>query len=446
MDESRRQFMKLSAALAGAGATTGLAGCSQLPFDVGGGPLGGGSNAFYRDWLYVPDEFSDDQEHYSFTAYRPSNWAEAEDELNSDLFDRSESAVQSALDGTDLDFDEVDTYMRFDGQSVSIATGEYDPETVREELGDNDFEEEEELDSGYTIHLGPNGERAIGVSGDALIVVSDVPQERSAEDSIGSGSLPDEEAQENLREISPGEVARGTMNGDDPEDSAREGNYEPVTFQGTAGEEVQITMRSRNGDTRLQLLNPDGEEVAENDDNFEVDGSLNSRITHTLEASGEYTIVATSFSSFASFEYTLELLVLYSPEALVDAVATVAGTQTEDTELYEEDVDAAADLFDNLGGGDLVFGYTREAVDEDDPEAGRFDEMVARGSSVTFNGETSSIQAVIIYDGEDDYDEGDLEDWVDEADQWDDVDDVSYSQNGRAGIISGTIDTDDIGN
>lgn len=65
------------------------------------------------------------------------------------------------------------------------------------------------------------------------------------------------------------------------------------TFSGTAGQAVTITMTSPEFDTVLVLRDSSNQDVAFNDDYAR---SLNSTIVTTLPATGEYTVVARSFS------------------------------------------------------------------------------------------------------------------------------------------------------
>lgn len=80
----------------------------------------------------------------------------------------------------------------------------------------------------------------------------------------------------------------------------------PVTFEGSAGDTVQITQRSDAFDTYLVIEAPDGTVVAENDDGEGV-SRFNSRLTTTLDQTGEYTIWAGSFAGDATGEFTLTL-------------------------------------------------------------------------------------------------------------------------------------------
>jgi len=127
-------------------------------------------------------------------------------------------------------------------------------------------------------------------------------------------------------------------------------------------------------------------------------------------------------------------------EAIVDA-------KTGSEDRYGDDSDDMSTLIGALGGGSLVTGRTMEEPDDDNPENGTFDHMVAMGSRDKINGESTDRKWVVVYDDEDDVDTDDLEEWVEENDgndgTFDDVDDVSYNKNGRKGIITGTMDTDD---
>ncbi|NJO41808.1 MAG: tetratricopeptide repeat protein [Cyanobacteria bacterium CRU_2_1] len=76
-----------------------------------------------------------------------------------------------------------------------------------------------------------------------------------------------------------------------------QGSLQPMqhehTFSGTKGQSVTISMISAEFDTFLALIDPDGQELAINDDYAR---SLNSTIVVTLPKDGTYKIVARSFS------------------------------------------------------------------------------------------------------------------------------------------------------
>jgi hypothetical protein len=116
-------------------------------------------------------------------------------------------------------------------------------------------------------------------------------------------SVTESEALPDLRSISVGQTRTGGVDLNDPREDRFNGYYEPVTFEGEADQFVDIEMTSEPGDTYLFLLDPSGQVVAENDD---YDG-LDSRIEYQLTESGEYTIIATSFSEDATFLYELSV-------------------------------------------------------------------------------------------------------------------------------------------
>ena len=175
-----------------------------------------------------------------------------------------------------------------------------------------------------------------------------------------------------LRSIDLNSTETGELDKTDPYDEDRRGFYEPVTFDGDAGQTVRIEMGSQPGDTYLQLLDPSGTVVAENDDS---DG-LNSTIERvTLTEDGEYTIVATSFSREDTFPY----------EQSVETVGT--GT------------DAGPDL------RSIAPGQTRESrIDENDPRApflrGHFEPVTfdgQAGEDVTIEMESDDDSYLILY-------------------------------------------------
>lgn len=98
-------------------------------------------------------------------------------------------------------------------------------------------------------------------------------------------------------------------------------------FDGTAGAAVQIQMiaLSEDLDPVLRLYGPDGVLVEENDD-FDLATSRNSRITTTLPVDGQYRIEADSFaSSTGPFEVTLTFpSVLTATDTLSDSVPEIS--------------------------------------------------------------------------------------------------------------------------
>jgi hypothetical protein len=160
----------------------------------------------------------------------------------------------------------------------------------------------------------------------------------------------------NLRSISYGQTAQGELDEQDP--YGYRGYYEPVTFEGTAGDVVTISMSSAD-DTYLMLQNPAGDIVAENDD---YDG-LDSQITeYALEDGGTYTIIATSYSDGDLFEYTLTL--------------NMVGEETPTATPPEDTVDLRS----------ISYGQTKQGyIDQGDPTDPEYDGGIYYAEPVDFN-------------------------------------------------------------
>lgn len=441
MRETRRNVLKAGAGLATTGALAGLAGCSQVPVV---GDVFGGGGAFYQNDLYAPGTVTD-RDHYRFSAIRPSQIDENEDEFDDDNFSSIEQFVETMYESHDIDFDEIDTWTSIDAGGVTVITGQYTPDDVVSELEDNDFEEETETDSGYRILLNGSQRTCTAVAGESIVTMHSANalggqgqgQGQSADQSGDQMGTVNRQVQD-LRSMSYGETVRSQLDESDPQ--GFRGFYEPVTFDGTQGNEVTIRMVSR-GDTYLMLQDPSGTVVAENDDH----NSLNSQIgPRTLQSSGEYTIVATSFSDGATFTYDLRLTRAFNPEDMVDPVESIVGVKSGETERYVDEVTAASDLVGAIGGGTMVNGWTSEPVEVDEPASGQIEDAVAMGYAVQVNGSEANLTAAAVFDDQNDVDAGDVEDWVDEHGTLSEADDLSESEQGRAGIVTGVIDTDDL--
>ena len=413
----------------------GLAGCGALPF--GGG---GSGNAFYRDWLVAPDSI-EMGDHYSFSGLRPSAMDGNEEFSDTDTFDIFEAGIEgdSGFGPTDVNFEDIDTVTSI-ASGIYVATGSFTVEDVASELDDNDYDEEDQLDSGERVFLNTDTGSAFGVSSNTIVAA------HSVQSGGASGPEPPEEpgpsasVQDDVRSISYGETVTGEIDNADP--TGRRGNYEPITFQGSAGDVVTIDMVS-DDDTYLLLDDPDGNEVTSNDDYTSLDSRINA---YTLQQSGEYTIIATSYSSYDTFSYRLSLNLVRSPDDLVDTVEAVVGVGTGDTESYESANENVGPLVDALGGGALVFGSTFEQVDGDEPESGTLEDSVAAGLAFGFGDGQFNVTGAVVYDSEGDVDADDVEDWADEGTALanGEIDDVSTSTNGRVATFSGVTDYDEL--
>jgi len=154
---SRRAAIKLGAATAGVGAMGGLAGCSSIPF------VGGGAN--YTNWLAEPGVIAD-SDNYRFTWTDAQQVRNNEDNFDSDTYDNYESFNEDRLDQAGLDYDDVNTFLSFQG--VTVVDASFNQDDVGDELEDNDFDDDTDHE-GYTIYLSESEFQAVGVSGNDLV-------------------------------------------------------------------------------------------------------------------------------------------------------------------------------------------------------------------------------------------------------------------------------------
>jgi serine protease Do len=78
--------------------------------------------------------------------------------------------------------------------------------------------------------------------------------------------------------------------------------FDLYTFEGRAGQRIQIEMASPEIDSFLILIDPNGNEVAQDDDSG---GGSNARIVATLPADGSYLLMANSYQAGQAGTYSL---------------------------------------------------------------------------------------------------------------------------------------------
>lgn len=115
--------------------------------------------------------------------------------------------------------------------------------------------------------------------------------------------------------------------------------FDLYSFEGKAGQQITIEMKSQEIDPYLILLGPNEREIAQDDNGA---GNKNARITVRLPADGTYTLLANSNEARQSGAYTLELKAsaVTSPSRAIlqEAGALVAGGPVlpSDNSLYRE--------------------------------------------------------------------------------------------------------------
>lgn len=144
------------------------------------------------------------------------------------------------------------------------------------------------LDRRGFVRAGAGVVAAVGLAGCTAYFRDEVGQKTDAAD---------------LRQIAYGETKEGFVHEDDGTDPEYGDVAEPVTFDGSTGDAVTITMEAPNMSAYLVLEGPSGGVV---DEHQRGEGPT-SIIERTLQASGTYTIWVGSTSGQETGPYTLTL-------------------------------------------------------------------------------------------------------------------------------------------
>jgi hypothetical protein len=137
---------------------------------------------------------------------------------------------------------------------------------------------------------------------------------------------------------------------------------------------------------------------------------------------------------------------LTAPEVATAIVDVADG----DAERAHEEDPAFGDLVDELGAATFVNGETHaDAVRETDTASGRFEGEVARGAAISVTGAETTVERVAVFESADDVDTDAVAEWVENNDTgngaWAFVRNVGVEKDGRLVVVSGTIDTYDLG-
>lgn len=100
---------------------------------------------------------------------------------------------------------------------------------------------------------------------------------------------------------------QGVLNAQSPVLESDGSSYQIYTFEGTAGQTVEIRLESSDFDTYLFLLDDGGETLAENDD---AGNTTNSQVSVTLPTTGIYQVVVNSFSPGEQGQFALTVQVV----------------------------------------------------------------------------------------------------------------------------------------
>lgn len=134
-----------------------------------------------------------------------------------------------------------------------------------------------------------------------------------------------------------GATVQGEVTAEDPRDDENRG-FDAYTFTGTAGNRIQLIMRSGDFDTYLQVGNPEGDFYAMASDDDGLGEGTDSRLNYILPNDGEFIVRASPLYADADGLYSLELLDR-GPQPLPGSIlvgATARGTLGEDDAIAED--------------------------------------------------------------------------------------------------------------
>ncbi|WP_309627678.1 PPC domain-containing protein [Brevundimonas sp.] len=134
-----------------------------------------------------------------------------------------------------------------------------------------------------------------------------------------------------------GATVQGEIVAEDPRDDEGRG-FDAYTLSGTAGNRIQLIMRSGDFDTYLQIGSPEGDFYVMASDDDGLGEGTDSRLNYIVPNDGEFIVRASPLSADADGLYSLELLDR-GPQPLPGSIlvgATARGTLGEDDALAED--------------------------------------------------------------------------------------------------------------
>jgi serine protease Do len=104
--------------------------------------------------------------------------------------------------------------------------------------------------------------------------------------------------------ITPNVPVEGLLDKDSDVHPSDSSYFNAYTFEGKAGQRVEIDMTSSEVDPYIILLAPDGQDLGHDDDSG---GGSNARLTIALPADGIYTVLANTYQAGETGHYSLRL-------------------------------------------------------------------------------------------------------------------------------------------
>lgn len=212
----------------------------------------------------------------------------------------------------------------FDDETGDLDLVVYGPDGVREAASTTTTDNESVVTAVETA--GTHYLEVVGFEGASAPYALSVTPPGNATNGTDPGTANLTEAR-----LEDGETYRGRLTADDQQSAKNRGYHDRITFEGTRGDLVTLTMATGTGDPYLILRGPNGSVLAQNDDGSD---GLDARLDRVeLPATGRYTVVATSRWRGATFPYEVSMTRTNASETdghpltlAVDPVVATPGT------------------------------------------------------------------------------------------------------------------------
>lgn len=230
----------------------------------------------------------------------------------------------------------------------------------------------EGTDSRLTYTLASDGEYRIeargfasGSTGDYSLSISEIEPEQPPEP------------------LAFGVTVEGAIDDEDPQDSDGRG-YDSYGFSGSAGQRVQVIMRSGDFDTYLEIGAAEGEFSATAEDDDGLGQGTDSRLNFILPDTGDYVLRARPYATDSTGLYSIELIDR-GPEPVAGSIligATARGTLTDNDATAEDGSYFDAYAVHVKEGDKLVITMVSNAFDAflvlgQDQEGGSFEGLAS---------------------------------------------------------------------
>lgn len=124
-----------------------------------------------------------------------------------------------------------------------------------------------------------------------------------------------------------------------------------------------------------------------------------------------------------------------------DAIEATIDAKQGTVDRYTEVNTPLRTVASSLGSGTSVSVETKDPPEESDIDAGSFRGEVANGTRAQVNGETTSIQLILLFSSDVEVPVEDVTTWTETSMQFEQVSETEVSRDGRQVVVTGTAET-----